>query len=74
LTKKREALASAFTLSLTKDDLQVAGEPAVSILGAVKKYGSISKAAREIGISYKYAWDTLADVERAIGQPILRKK
>jgi molybdate transport system regulatory protein len=48
------------------------GEGGASLLKAIKKYGSISEAARRTRRSYKYAWDQIADIEKMLGQPILR--
>jgi len=43
----------------------------VALLTAVEERGSISAAARQAGRSYKYAWDRLAAIERAVGTPVL---
>ena len=56
-----------------KDHSHVIGEGGASLLRAIGRYGSISEAAKRTGISYKYAWDKLASIEKAIGKPILRR-
>ncbi len=38
---------------------------------AIKEYGSITEAAKRIGVSYKYAWDRLADIKRAVGHEVI---
>jgi molybdate transport system regulatory protein len=50
------------------------GDGGAKILEAVNHQGSITKAAEEAGVSYKYAWDQLANIEKAAGQPILKTK
>lgn len=51
--------------------MHVLGKGGVSILKAINKYGSITEAAKRVGVSYKYAWDRVADIEKAFGEPIL---
>ena len=53
------------------------GDPAsdrrLEVLRLVGQSGSISQAAREVGISYKAAWqaiDTLTKAMRLLGEPI----
>jgi len=40
----------------------------------VAKYGSITEAAKRAGVSYKYAWDRLEEIARALGKPVLRTR
>jgi len=40
-------------------------------LEAIDEYGSITKAAKETGMSYKHAWNRLAEIQAAIGQSIM---
>ena len=39
----------------------------VTLLESIQKYGSLSKAARQCGMSYKAAWDTLQTLSRLAG-------
>jgi len=43
-------------------------------LRAIEKHGSITEAARQVGVSYKYAWDRLAEIQKTLGHPILRTR
>jgi len=54
--------------------MHVLGEGGASLLGAIGRYGSITEAAKRTGISYKHAWDRLADIQTAIGRPMLRTR
>jgi len=47
------------------------GKGGADILEAVKKERSISKAAKKVGMSYRYVWNYLAKVNRALGEPIV---
>jgi len=56
--------------------LEFRGEPLLgkggaSILGAMKSEESISKAARKVGMSYRYVWNYLAKLERTLGEPVV---
>lgn len=43
----------------------------LDLLMAIQKTGSISKAARLVGLSYRYSWGMLRDVEQLFGTPLL---
>ncbi len=47
------------------------GEGGAAILEAVKKEKSISKAAKKIGMSYRYVWNYLAKMRKVLGEPIV---
>jgi len=58
--------------------LEYRGEPLLGkggaeILEAIKKEKSISKAARTIGMSYRYVWNYLAKAEKIVGEPIVER-
>lgn len=72
--RKPRKLSPSFKVWLKRDRFDVIGEGGASLLKAIKKCGSITAAAREVGVSYKYAWDRLAEVEKALGQPLLRTR
>lgn len=43
------------------------------LLIAVKKHGSISKAAAELGRSYRKAWGDIKRAEEALGRPLVAR-
>ena len=45
--------------------------PDITLLAAVRQQGSISAAARALGISYRHAWGSLKRWEQALGQAVL---
>jgi len=71
LVQKRESLTPSFKVWLKKRGQDVLGEGGASLLRAIGSCGSITKAARETGMSYKHAWDRLAEIQAAIGQPVV---
>jgi len=50
----------------------ILGKGGADILEAIKKEKSISKAAKAIKMSYRYAWNYLAKMEKALEQPIVQ--
>jgi len=56
--------------------LEFKGEPLLGkggedILEAVKTEKSISKAAKKVGMSYRYVWNYLAKLEKTLNEPIV---
>jgi len=57
--------------------LEYEGEPILGrggaeILETIKKERSISEAARKTGMSYRYVWNYLAKMEKALGEPVVQ--
>jgi molybdate transport system regulatory protein len=73
LPKSTKTFAPTFKVWLTRCGLYVVGEGGAELLKAIKNCGSIAKAAKRTGVSYKYAWDQLGEMERALREPLLRK-
>jgi molybdate transport system regulatory protein len=61
-----------FKMWLTEGTTDIIGSGGISLLKAIDKYGSISDAARKIGMSYRFAWNQIKEIEKAIGHPILK--
>ncbi len=47
------------------------GKGGAEILDQIEKEQSISKAARKLGMSYRYVWSYLKKIEKTIGEPII---
>ncbi len=43
------------------------------LLDGIKRYGSIQKAAQELGRGYRKAWGDIKRAEEALGQPLVKK-
>lgn len=50
----------------------ILGKGGASILEAIKEYGSISKAAEKLNMSYKYVWDYISRIEKITGKTIVK--
>ena len=62
---------------LCKVWLEYEGEPLLGkggaqILEAIGEVGSISKAAKRLGMSYKYIWNYLAKIEKTLQEPVVQ--
>ena len=49
----------------------VIGKGGAEILQQIKKERSISKAAEKLGMSYRYVWNYLQKIEKALGEPVV---
>jgi len=49
----------------------ILGKGGADILEAIRKEKSISKAAKAIGMSYRYVWNYLALMKKMLGEPIV---
>ncbi len=58
-------------LWLGQDDASVMGDLRISILEAIDATGSITQAAKSVGISYKTAWDALDAMKNISGEPLV---
>jgi len=49
----------------------IIGKGGAGILEQIEKGKSISKAARELGMSYRYVWNYLQKIEKTLGEPVV---
>lgn len=65
-----------FTSSLTLLDKNTAFllEKRISLLKAIERTGSISKAAKEVPMSYKAAWDAIDAINNLCPTPVVEKE
>lgn len=56
---------------LTIGESGYAGEGRVALLEAIDREGSLNKAAKALGLSYKSAWDALQFLNNAAGVPLV---
>ena len=52
-------------------DGAAAGHGRIALLRAIDAHGSISAAAREMGMSYKAAWDAIDAINNLAGTPLV---
>lgn len=58
-------------LALRRDGRPLVGRDRIDLLEAVAAHGSISKAAKAVGLSYKAAWDALNAVNNLLPSPAI---
>lgn len=59
---------------LEEDGALCFGAGKARILKAVEKTGSLSQAARRLGMSYRHAWSAIRAAEQRIGEPLLIRR
>ena len=60
-------------LSMTVQGELLGGTRQVALLEAIASTGSITQAAKAIGVSYKGAWDTIDHMNQLAGEPLLER-
>jgi molybdate transport system regulatory protein len=63
----------AATLSLRRADKAFLGGGRIGLLEAIDRFGSITRAAREVGVSYKTAWDAVDAMNNAAERPLVER-
>lgn len=56
---------------LEDETLRELDGPVFSILQAIRASGSLAKAAKDVGFSYRYVWGLMGKWERLLGQPLV---
>jgi molybdate transport system regulatory protein len=59
---------------MRRADRTLVGGDRIGLLEAIDRCGSISRAAREVGISYKTAWDAVDSMNNAAEKPLVRRE
>ena len=67
-------LARAKLWLVSDKEKPIIGEGKAALLEAINDEGSLNKACKKMGISYKHAWLLLKEIEEVIGEPIIIKK
>ncbi len=66
-------MSLAATLSLRRADRAFLGGDRIGLLEAIDRVGSISRAARAVGVSYKTAWDAVDAMNNAAEKPLVSR-
>jgi len=74
MQQNRRKLSPSFKIWLRTRNKDIIGKGGATLLKAIQKHGSITKAAKELGFSYKFAWDQLADMDRKLRGPVITTK
>lgn len=59
---------------MDKNGLAFLGEGRIVLLEKIDEFGSISKAAESISMSYRKAWQLVKDMNEVAGQPLVEKQ
>jgi len=65
------ALVCRFRLRITKGDEIAIGPGKIDLLEAIGRHGSLSAAARALGMSYRRAWLLLETMNRCFTAPVV---
>jgi molybdate transport system regulatory protein len=68
LTKSKHKLSFKFWLEYMGKP--ILGKGGAQILRQIEKNRSISKAAENLGMSYRYVWDYVHKIDKALGEPV----
>lgn len=68
-TKAKHKLS--FKIWLEYDGKPLIGKGGAQILEQIEKQQSISKAAKVLGMSYRYVWSYVRGIEKTLGQPVI---
>lgn len=60
-------------LWIQKDDRSLAGHGRIELLQRIAEAGSISQAAKNMGMSYKAAWDAINTMNNLAGAPLVER-
>jgi molybdate transport system regulatory protein len=69
LTDKKHKLSCKVWIEFK--DKPVIGKGGAEILEAIESENSISRAAETLGMSYRYVWNYLHEIQKTLGQPIV---
>ncbi len=70
MRRSRKQIEVSGTVSLKKTDMEFLGSDRIALLEKIDEYGSITKAAKAVGISYKTAWDTINTINNLSEKPL----
>jgi len=68
----KDKIKPSFKIWLEYEEQHILGKGGASILKAIKTEKSISKAAENLGMSYRYVWNYLDQMNRALNRPVIK--
>lgn len=71
--RRRQPLHLAGELWVASPTGRLGGEARMALLRAVAEHGSITQAAKVVGLSYKGAWDAVEAMNQAAGAPLVER-
>lgn len=70
MSKQKQPVGVAGTVTLCKSNQEFLGDDRIRLLEMIDEHGSITKAAKAVGISYKTAWDTMDAINNLSEKPL----
>lgn len=74
LPTNKPKIAPVFKLWFEINGHYVFGEGTCKLLEKIQETGSLNAAAKSSGMSYRYAWGLIKNVEIHLGRPIVKTK
>jgi len=71
MSSHRDSGKAAYKIWLEYEGKPVLGKGGAEILEAIKKEKSISKAAKNLGMSYRYVWNYLERIKKIMCEPVV---
>ncbi len=71
MTSRKNLCRVAYKIWLEHEGKSVLGKGGAKILEAIKEEESISKAARKLGMSYRYVWNYLDKMSSTLQEPVV---
>jgi len=61
----------SYKVWIEDDGKPIIGKGGADILDKIDKEQSISTAAKQLGMSYRYVWNYIKKIEKAVGEPVV---
>jgi molybdate transport repressor ModE-like protein len=62
----------AFKIWLESDEGYVFGEGPFNVLQKISELGTLRRSTEDLGMSYRYAWGLIKEIEHNLGVPLLK--
>jgi molybdate transport system regulatory protein len=72
-SRRSEAITLDGDVWMTVGGQSLGGQGRIGLLGAIEKTGSITHAAKAVGMSYKAAWDAVDTMNNLAGAPLVER-
>jgi molybdate transport system regulatory protein len=69
---KNKRITPACKIWLEKDGKSILGKGGAQILEAIKSEKSVSKASEKLGMSYRYVWNYVDQMNTVLGEPVVK--
>lgn len=74
MTPDHDSITLHGSVWMTVDDRNFGGKGRIALLALIDEYGSITRAAKSFGMSYKAAWDAIDIMNNLSGEPLVERQ